>query len=157
MMNRQINILIKTLLLCITGTMAGCMVGPDFQKPIMDPPAHFRAAELTAETTVNLKWWELFDDPVLHTLVVTALEGHTYQWLKDKQTWRDFDHQSVQTVYAVKCKPQATVMQDKYKLDYFEIIKSLPGDQAVCTREQWEKARKDEGLASNLEPLVGAR
>jgi branched-chain amino acid transport system substrate-binding protein len=54
--------------------------------------------------------------------VIQALEGHEYRLLKDGQCWRDFDHQSVQTVYAVKCKPQAAVMADKFKLDYFEIL-----------------------------------
>jgi ABC-type branched-subunit amino acid transport system substrate-binding protein len=85
--------------------------------------------------------------------IVAALEGHSYQLLKDQQTWRDFDHQSVQTVYAVKCKPQAGVLADKYQLDYFEIMSSLSGDQAVISKAEWEKERRDKGLASQLEPL----
>lgn len=86
--------------------------------------------------------------------VVAALEGHDYQLLKDVQTWRDFDHQSVQTVYAVKCKPQAEVLKDKYKLDYFEIISALPGDKAVITKAEWQEARRQSGLAIELEPLT---
>ena len=89
--------------------------------------------------------------------VVTALEGHAYQLLKDKQYWRDFDHQSIQTVYAVKCKSQAEVMKDKYKLDYFEIISNLPGEQAARTLSEWQSVRESEGLAAKLEPLVEAR
>ncbi|MCP4705635.1 MAG: ABC transporter substrate-binding protein, partial [candidate division Zixibacteria bacterium] len=58
--------------------------------------------------------------------VIAALEGHSYTALKDKQTWRTWDHQSVQSVFAVKCKPQSEVVKDKYKLDYFEIISRLP-------------------------------
>ena len=85
--------------------------------------------------------------------VVAALEGHSYQWLKDTQTWRDFDHQSVQTVYAVKCKPQAEVLKDKYKLDYFEILSSLPGDKAVISKAAWEQDRSANGLSTTLEPL----
>ena len=85
--------------------------------------------------------------------VITALEGHTYTLLKDAQTWRAFDHQSVQTVYAVKCKPAAAVVADKYKLDYFEILFSLPGEQAACTREQWNAAREAAGLPTELEAL----
>ena len=34
--------------------------------------------------------------------VINALEGHTYTGLKDPQQWRAWDHQSLQTVYAVK-------------------------------------------------------
>lgn len=85
--------------------------------------------------------------------VVAALEGHSYTFLKDKQTWRDFDHQSVQTVYAVQCKPQAEVMKDKFKLDYFNILYSLPGDKAVISKADWQAARTQANLPGSLEPL----
>jgi multidrug efflux system outer membrane protein len=76
MMGITVNKLVKSIVLLTAGSVAGCMVGPDFQKPIMNPPAHFKSVELQAETEVNLKWWELFNDPVLHTLVVSALEDN---------------------------------------------------------------------------------
>lgn len=85
--------------------------------------------------------------------VVAALEGHTYQLLKDAQTWRKFDHQSVQTVYAVKCKAQADVLRDKYHLDYFEIISSMPGEKAAITEAEWQQMRRQNNLALELEPL----
>jgi len=85
--------------------------------------------------------------------VITALEGHEYQLLKDKQKWRDFDHQSIQTVYAVKCKAKDDVEKDKYKLDYFEIISSITGEEAVRTRDEWNAVRKAAGKPTNLEPL----
>jgi ABC-type branched-subunit amino acid transport system substrate-binding protein len=88
-----------------------------------------------------------FDTPA----VIKALEGHEYQLLKDKQIWRDFDHQSIQTVYAVKCKPQAEVLKDKYKLDYFEIISSLPGEKAFRTRQEWNAVRTAAGKPTHLE------
>ncbi len=53
--------------------LAGCMVGPDFQKPAVETPESFRFAEREAAAAVNLKWWELFDDPVLDALVLSAL------------------------------------------------------------------------------------
>jgi hypothetical protein len=83
--------------------------------------------------------------------VIKALEGHAYQLLKDKQYWRDFDHQSVQTVYAVKCNPQAVVLKDKYQLDYFEILSSLPGEEAVRTRAEWDAVRTAAGKPTHLE------
>jgi hypothetical protein len=86
--------------------------------------------------------------------VVPALEGHTYTFLKDAQTWRDFDHQSVQTVFAVKCKPQAEVMADKYKLDYFEIIDHMAGSDATISKAHWRSVRAENGLPPNLEPLT---
>jgi len=76
MMGKTINKLVTVIVLLTAGSVAGCMMGPDFQKPIMNPPAHFKSVELQAETEVNLKWWELFNDPVLHTLVVSALEDN---------------------------------------------------------------------------------
>ncbi len=83
--------------------------------------------------------------------VIKALEGHEYTLLKDKQCWRGFDHQSVQTVYAVKCKPQAQVVADRFKLDYFEILSALPGEKAVRTREEWDAVRKAAGVPTELD------
>jgi len=85
--------------------------------------------------------------------VVKALEGHKYTLLKGEQEWRDFDHQSVQAVYAVKCKPAAEVTKDKYGLDYFDIISSILGSKAVQTKAEWEAARKAAGKPPYLEPL----
>jgi ABC-type branched-subunit amino acid transport system substrate-binding protein len=86
--------------------------------------------------------------------VITALEGHSYTFLKDQQTWRAFDHQSIQTVYAVKCKPQVEVLKDKFQLDYFDIMSSLSGDQAVISKAEWERVRADNNLPISLEPLA---
>jgi branched-chain amino acid transport system substrate-binding protein len=83
--------------------------------------------------------------------VILELEGHTYRRLKDDQTWREFDHQSIQTVYAVKCKSAAEVMKDTFKLDYFDIIDSLPGEMAVRSREEWNSARVKAGKPLQLE------
>lgn len=85
--------------------------------------------------------------------VIRELEGHTYRRLKDEQTWRAFDHQSVQTVYAVKCRTAAEVMKDRFKLNYFEIIDSLPGETVVRTREEWNSARVKAGKPLQLEQL----
>ena len=37
--------------------------------------------------------------------VIAALENHSYSLLRGQQQWRAFDHQNVQTVYAVRVKP----------------------------------------------------
>lgn len=84
--------------------------------------------------------------------VIKALEGHEYALLKDKQVWRDFDHQSIQTVYAVKGKSVSDVNSDPYKLDYFEIIDELPGDVAFRTRDEWNAVRTTNSLPTHLEP-----
>ncbi len=78
--------------------------------------------------------------------VIAMLEGHKYTLLKDEQVWRAFDHQSVQTVYAVRCKPEVQVLKSKFKQDYFQILKAMPGDKAVRSEDRWARTRKAAGL-----------
>jgi ABC-type branched-subunit amino acid transport system substrate-binding protein len=78
--------------------------------------------------------------------VIAMLEGHKYTLLKDEQVWRAFDHQSIQTVYAVRCRPEAQVLKDKFKQDYFEIIKAMPGEKAARSEDRWARTRKAAGL-----------
>lgn len=105
--------------------------------------------------TIVYQWKEAceragsFDGPA----VVQALEGHEYTMLKDAQTWRDWDHQSIQTVYAVRCKPADEVKKDKYELDYFEILNEMKGEEAFVTRDEWNAARQAAGKPTELESL----
>jgi ABC-type branched-subunit amino acid transport system substrate-binding protein len=85
--------------------------------------------------------------------VIKALEGHKFSLLKNEQEWREFDHQNVQDVYLVKCKPASKVVRDKLGLDFYEILDRTPGSQAVQTREEWDAVRKANGLPTHLEPL----
>ena len=87
--------------------------------------------------------------------VVRALEGHEYTRLKDKQYWRSWDHQSVQTVYAVRCKPASEVKLDRFALDYFEILGGLPGEMAAVGSAHWKAQRKAAGKSTSLERLPG--
>ncbi|MCI5115778.1 MAG: ABC transporter substrate-binding protein [Candidatus Electrothrix sp. LOE1_4_5] len=75
--------------------------------------------------------------------VIQALEGHSFVSLKDEQVWRKFDHQAVQSVYTVRCKPAEEVRKDQFKEDYFEILYRMDGDEAVRTKEHWLKLRKE--------------
>jgi len=51
------------------------MVGPNFEEPQFDDlPEEFRFSNEYDGEEVNLVWWELFNDPVLVSLVNTALE-----------------------------------------------------------------------------------
>ena len=54
--------------------LAGCKVGPNYEQPVLDNPEAFRFDEDQSDTIVNLMWWELFDDPILDTLIAIALE-----------------------------------------------------------------------------------
>lgn len=82
--------------------------------------------------------------------IIKELEGHRYSFLKDEQYWREFDHQNVQTVHVVRIKPRNTIVDDEYAADYFEIIHSMPGDEAVQTREEWEQRRREAGKPLTL-------
>jgi len=54
-------------------THYSCSTGPDFQKPEFETPAQYRYDSLMVDSVAILKWWDLFNDPVLDTLIVTAL------------------------------------------------------------------------------------
>jgi len=54
----------------------GCTVGPDFKPPVVETPENYRFEKIPAEAMINLKWWELFDDPVLYSLVNQALQNN---------------------------------------------------------------------------------
>jgi outer membrane protein, multidrug efflux system len=58
--------------------LAGCMVGPNYQRPPIDAPGVYRddsqSSIASAESLGNEKWWEVFQDPVLQQLIRTALE-----------------------------------------------------------------------------------
>jgi len=54
-------------------TVSSCKLGPDFQKPDYKSPNKYRFDSAKADTIVNLYWWKLFDDPILDTLIATAL------------------------------------------------------------------------------------
>ncbi len=62
-----------SLMLLMTG-LGGCMLGPNYQKPQYSGPDKFRFDTTDSSKTVNLRWWELMDDPVLDTLIKTALK-----------------------------------------------------------------------------------
>ncbi|MBI5576259.1 MAG: ABC transporter substrate-binding protein [Deltaproteobacteria bacterium] len=83
--------------------------------------------------------------------IIKALEGHKYVGLKDEQQWRDWDHQSVQTVYAVKCKPASDVKASKYGLDFYEVIATMNGGEAAINKDEWVAARAKVGAPASLE------
>jgi multidrug efflux system outer membrane protein len=56
---------------------AGCAVGPNFKAPDAHAPATFRGEESPATNSLgDLPWWQLFRDPVLQTLIQTALTNN---------------------------------------------------------------------------------
>ncbi|RIA22454.1 amino acid/amide ABC transporter substrate-binding protein (HAAT family) [Ectopseudomonas oleovorans] len=83
--------------------------------------------------------------------LIKALEGHRYTLLKDEQQWRAFDHQNLQTVYAVRVKPRDEVLKDPLKQDYFEIVDRLDANSALPSLAQWQAERSAGGQPPTLQ------
>jgi len=58
------------------GLLAGCTVGPDYERPDVELPEAWREPGATQETAslADTPWWELFQDPELQSLIEIALE-----------------------------------------------------------------------------------
>src|SRR3546814_1751456 len=62
--------------------LAGCTVGPDYERPATELPAAWPAGEsVTADagreaTTVRSDWWRTYDDPILVRLVERTLTAN---------------------------------------------------------------------------------
>ena len=83
--------------------------------------------------------------------LIKALEGHRYSLLKDEQQWRAFDHQNLQTVYAVRVKPREDVLKDPLKQDYFEIVDRLDASTALPSLAEWQAERRAGGQPLTLQ------
>ena len=73
--------MIRRSLLCavLASALAGCMVGPDYERPQTPvPPTYADAppADAAAATPIRADWWTLYDDPTLNNLVDTALSDN---------------------------------------------------------------------------------
>lgn len=65
--------LVKIAVLIGLISLTGCALGPDFKKPVVETSEHYKFDTLKDDSRIDLKWWELFDDPVLKSLVTIAL------------------------------------------------------------------------------------
>src|SRR5271169_1708700 len=60
--------------------IGGCMVGPNYHRPAVQPPTAFRdlrespQAEAQVASYADLPWWQVFQDPQLQDLIRTALK-----------------------------------------------------------------------------------
>lgn len=57
--------------------VAGCNLGPKYNRPAIQPPANFYAErQSTSSSQADVGWWELFKDPVLQSLIREALQNN---------------------------------------------------------------------------------
>ena len=70
----------KRALLAATLALAtpGCLMGPDYQRPVVPTPAQYRDAPPSQEeaTLADLPWWNVFKDPELLSLIGEAVQNN---------------------------------------------------------------------------------
>ncbi|MBI5582252.1 MAG: efflux transporter outer membrane subunit [Deltaproteobacteria bacterium] len=66
----------RLLLLACALLLGGCMIGPDYVRPVVETPAAFRFGDREASATANTDWWQQFQDPVLDALIAEALANN---------------------------------------------------------------------------------
>jgi outer membrane protein, multidrug efflux system len=78
--NRLLPFSAPLLLCAIIVFLFGCTVGPNYKRPMVNPPATYRGltnAEAASTSSASLgdqKWWEVFEDQQLQQLIRTALQ-----------------------------------------------------------------------------------
>lgn len=58
---------------CVTLLLAGCAVGPDYERPKVDASERYRFEDAQARDTANTAWWTQFGDKELDRLIGIAL------------------------------------------------------------------------------------
>ncbi|MBO9518509.1 MAG: efflux transporter outer membrane subunit [Porphyrobacter sp.] len=58
--------------------LAGCVMGPDYERPEVAQPGEFRSqiAQADANSFADLAWWQVFDDPALQGLINETLKNN---------------------------------------------------------------------------------
>ncbi|HKN24673.1 MAG TPA: efflux transporter outer membrane subunit [Candidatus Acidoferrum sp.] len=75
---RKLNSCVMAML--SASLLAGCMVGPNYHRPAVQPPTAFRdlsenpQVQAQAASYADLPWWQAFQDPQLQELIRTALK-----------------------------------------------------------------------------------
>jgi multidrug efflux system outer membrane protein len=69
---------LKLSLWCVALTLAGCAVGPNYQRPAVNAPVGFRDAtnQVSTNSFADLPWWGVFKDPGLQDLIHVALTNN---------------------------------------------------------------------------------
>src|SRR5690242_11497080 len=69
-----------TAAILVAVLVAGCKVGPNYRKPVVQIPTAYRdlsenkQAEAQVSSYADLPWWQVFGDPQLQQLIRTALK-----------------------------------------------------------------------------------
>ena len=66
------------LIVGLTAALSGCMVGPNYKRPVIASPAQFRASDPQAAQASlgEVKWFDLFQDDILRGLIQEGLKAN---------------------------------------------------------------------------------
>src|SRR5258708_38087588 len=69
-----------TVAVLASGIVAGCKVGPNYHRPVVQPPTAYRdlsespQVQAQASSYADLPWWQAFQEPQLQELIRIALK-----------------------------------------------------------------------------------
>ena len=66
----------RPILAIISLTVCSCSVGPDYQKPAVPTPGHWKEGQAHAGARLPDEWWKLFHDSTLNRLVAESIAGN---------------------------------------------------------------------------------
>jgi multidrug efflux system outer membrane protein len=66
-----------TFALAAAGALGGCAVGPNYKRPVLPAPENFYGSSRPASDAsfADTRWWDVFADPVLRSLIEKALRN----------------------------------------------------------------------------------
>lgn len=72
--NRYIKEVVSLVLMTLA--LGACKMGPSYAPPEVETPKLYTYAENQTDSIGEIKWWELFNDDILDTLIIQALENN---------------------------------------------------------------------------------
>ena len=64
----------KTIFIGLILIVAGCAVGPKYKRPSTKTPQAYTQSAVRTDSITNLKWWEVYQDTVLQTLIQKGID-----------------------------------------------------------------------------------
>jgi outer membrane protein, multidrug efflux system len=64
----------KTIFIGLVLIVAGCAVGPKYKRPSTKTPEAYTQSAVRTDSITNLKWWEVYQDTVLQTLIQKGID-----------------------------------------------------------------------------------
>jgi multidrug efflux system outer membrane protein len=96
----------RTLSILLSLLLAGCAVGPKYQRPPVPVPETFRGAQTQKASLADQDWWEVLQDDALQALIEQALrDGHDVQLA----AWRVEEARANAGIAASGLYPQAAL------------------------------------------------